>query len=283
MADGLTTHQLAERTGLRPGTLRMWESRYGFPRPARSSGGHRRYTEREAQLIRHVVALRDRGMSLSSAIERARAAALPAPSSIFAGLRDQRPGLQPAVLGKRALLCLTRALEDEYCAQGASGVLIGSFQRTAFYRQSELRWRELARTARLAVALADFPAPRREPGRPWEVPVAREHPLAREWALVIDAPGARACLAAWEKLSDSEPPEHRRRFEVLWSLDPEVVELARATAGLIIGDFAPDVALELGSPGAGAGAPPDLGFVSALVHRMVGYLGAAATDQSRYS
>jgi DNA-binding transcriptional MerR regulator len=278
MPAGLTTNQLAERTGLRPGTLRMWESRYGFPLPARSSGGHRRYSERDAELVRHVLALRERGMALAAAIDRAQASVLPAPSSIFAGLRDQRPGLQPAVLGKRALLCLTRALEDEYCAQAASGVLIGSFQRTAFYRQSEHRWRELARTARLAVALADFPAARHEASQPWEVPVAREHPLAREWSLVIDAPGARACLAAWEQLSDADLPEDRRRFEVLWSFDPEIVGLARATAGLIIRDFAPEVALELGSPdGAGTGTPPDLGYVSALVHRMVRYLGAAAS------
>jgi DICT domain-containing protein len=272
---GLTTNQLAERTGLRPGTLRMWESRYGFPLPTRSSGGHRRYTERDIELVRHVLALRERGMSLAASIDRARAGAVPAPSSIFAGLRDQRPALQPAVLGKRALLCLTRALEDEYCAQAASGVLIGSFQRRTFYRQSEHRWRELARTAQLAVALADFPALRRQDGRPWEVPVAREHPLAREWALVIDAPGACACLAAWEQLSDAELSEPRRRFEVLWSFDPEIVGLARATAGLIIRDFAPDVALALSAPeGAGAGTPPDLGYVSALVHRMVRYLGA---------
>jgi DICT domain-containing protein len=256
----------------------MWESRYGFPLPARSSGGHRRYSERDTELVRHVLALRERGMSLPSAIDRVRASAMPAPSSIFAGLRDQRPGLQPAVLGKRALLCLTRALEDEYCAQAASGVLIGSFQRTTFYRQSEHRWRELARTARLAVALADFPKPRRESGLPWEVPVAREHPLAREWALVIDAPGARACLAAWEKLSDADLPEDQRRFEVLWSFDPEIVGLARATAGLIIREFASDVALELSSPdGADASTPPELDYVSALVHRMVRYLGAAVS------
>jgi DICT domain-containing protein len=276
---GLTTTQLAERMGLRAGTLRMWESRYGFPRPERSSGGHRRYSDREAELVRHVLALRGRGMSVAAAIDRARAAAVPAPSSIFAGLREQRPGLHPAVLGKRALLCLTRSLEDEYCAQGAAGLLIGSFQRTAFYRQSEPRWHALARTARLAIALADFGELRQEHERLWEVPVSREHPLAREWALVIDAPGAQSCLAAWEKLSDPARPDGERRFEVLWSFDPEIVELARTTAARIIHKLAPRVADELGqTAGPGTSAPPDLRYVSALVHRMVGYMGAAVTD-----
>jgi DICT domain-containing protein len=280
MAAGLTTTQLAERMGVRPGTLRMWESRYGFPRPARSSGGHRRYTEREAELVRHVVALRARGMSVAAAVERARASAAPAPASIFAGLREQRPGLQPAVLTKRAVLALSRSLEDEYCAQAVGGVLIASFQRTRFYRQSEMRWRELARTAELAVALADFPELRSVDGAPLEVPVAREHPLAREWALVVDAPGAQSCLAAWEKLANHPSEDRDRRFEVLWSFDPAIVEIARATAGQIIRDIAPALADRLGEVGGeGTTAPPDLGYVSGLVHRMVGYLGAAVAEQ----
>ncbi len=279
MAAGITTTQLAERMGLRAGTLRMWESRYGFPRPERSSGGHRRYSDREAELVRHVLALRGRGMSVAAAIDRARAAAVPAPSSIFAGLREQRPGLHPAVLGKRALLCLTRSLEDEYCARSATGILIGSFQRTAFYRQAEPRWHELARTARLAIALADFPELRQQLQRPWEVPVARDHPLAREWALVIDAPGSQSCLAAWEKLPDPRRPDGERRFEVLWSFDPEIVELARTTAARIIHELAPEVADELGqTAGPGTSAPPDLRYVSGLVHRMIGYMGAAVSD-----
>jgi MerR family transcriptional regulator, light-induced transcriptional regulator len=281
MADGLTTTQLAARLDVRPGTLRMWESRYGFPRPARSSGGHRRYSEREAELVRHVVVLRARGMSVPAAIERARASAAPAPASIFAGLREQRPGLEPAVLSKRALVALSRSLEDEYCARAAGGVLIASFQRTRFYRQSERRWRELARTAELAVALADFPVLRSSSeAAPLEIPVDRDHPLSREWALVVDAPGAQSCLAAWEMLAGHALEDRQRRFEVLWSFDPAVVEIARATAGQIIRDIAPDVADRLGEVGGeGTSAPPDLGYVSGLVHRMVGYLGAAVADE----
>ena len=43
--DGLSIGELARRTGVPAATLRSWEDRYGFPRPQRLGGGHRRYAE----------------------------------------------------------------------------------------------------------------------------------------------------------------------------------------------------------------------------------------------
>ena len=42
----LTIGELARRTGVAAHTLRMWETRYGFPQPLRRPSGHRRYDER---------------------------------------------------------------------------------------------------------------------------------------------------------------------------------------------------------------------------------------------
>ena len=42
----------------------------------------------------------------------------------------------------------------------ARPLLIAAFQCERFYRAYERRWRELARTAELAIALADFERPR---------------------------------------------------------------------------------------------------------------------------
>jgi len=59
-------------------TIRSWERRYGVPTPARTGGGHRRYTREEVDLIR---AMRDeivRGASARDASRRVRQA--PAPS-----------------------------------------------------------------------------------------------------------------------------------------------------------------------------------------------------------
>ena len=44
-AAGLTIREMAARTGVPQGTLRMWETRYGFPVPERLPSGHRRYPE----------------------------------------------------------------------------------------------------------------------------------------------------------------------------------------------------------------------------------------------
>ena len=47
----LTISDLAERTVCAPATLRSWESRYGFPRPVRLAGGHRRYAEQDVAAV----------------------------------------------------------------------------------------------------------------------------------------------------------------------------------------------------------------------------------------
>ena len=66
--DALTIGDLARRTGLAPATLRMWEARHGFPRPTRRDSGHRRYDERDVELVLQVLRRRDHGMRLEVAI-----------------------------------------------------------------------------------------------------------------------------------------------------------------------------------------------------------------------
>jgi DICT domain-containing protein len=278
MADGakadLSTAQLAERTGLPAGTLRMWESRHGFPSPGRQPGRHRRYSDRDVELVREVVRLREQGLSLAAAIERARRAAEPRPVSVFAGLRRIHPEVQPAVLPKRLVLGLTHAIEDEYCAHAANGLLVASFQHQRFYRRAERRWRELARASELTVVLADFDRLLEPPAAPAEVPIEADQPLAREWTLIVDAPGAMACLAAWELPSQVEHEDGDRRFEVLWSFEPPVVRAATGVAAELLGRLAPSVARRL-PPSHAEPAPaasPELRFATALAHRMVGYL-----------
>lgn len=252
----------------------MWESRHGFPAPVRLPGRHHRYSEHDVDAVRGVLRLREQGLSLTAAIARSRACDRSPPASIFAGLRQCRPDLQPVALSKRALLELTRATEDEYCAHAASGLLIASFQRVHFYRQVQRRWRELSRVAQIAVVLADFSAVAAPQHAPVEVPVAREHPLAREWTLVIDAPGAQACLSAWEHPSSIEPLDQLRRFEVLWSFDPEVVRAAASMAAELVSAVAPSLAGRLRTTlhEPAPASPPELRFAAGLTHRMVGYL-----------
>ena len=272
---GLSTTQLAELTGVPAATLRMWEARHGFPAPGRLAGGHRRYGDRDVELVRAVVRARQEGLSLAAAIDRARAGDTPAPASIFAGLARRRPDLQPMTLSKPALLALSRAIEDEHLAGARAGVLVGSFQTARFYRQSERRWRELARNAHVAVALADFKRLRRPTHGPVLVPVRRDHPLAREWAIVMHAPDGSACLAAWEIPAPVQPADADRRFEVLWSPEPEVAVDALAVAGELIAQSAPDVAGALDASRHHAVLPSSAELRAAVrqAHRMLAYVG----------
>jgi DNA-binding transcriptional MerR regulator len=57
LATTLNIAALSRRTGIAPDTLRKWEQRYGILKPSRTSGGQRRYTERD---VARVEWLRDR-------------------------------------------------------------------------------------------------------------------------------------------------------------------------------------------------------------------------------
>jgi DICT domain-containing protein len=261
----------------------MWESRHGFPSRARTPGRHRRYSDRDVELVIEVTRLRDQGLSLSAAIGRARIAQRHGPASVFSGLRERHPEVHAAVMPKRSVLELTHAIEDEYCARAANGVLIGCFQRERFYRQAQRRWRELARSADLAIAIADFDALREPRDAPAEVPIGRDQPLAREWTLIVDAPRVGACLAAWEQPGQRRVADSQRRFEVLWSFEPAVVRAATSLAAELLHRLAPSLAERM-PPAVAEPAPAataELRFATSLAHRMVGYLTTIGEDRAR--
>ncbi|MFN2134976.1 MAG: MerR family transcriptional regulator [Candidatus Promineifilaceae bacterium] len=56
-------------TGLKPPTIRAWERRYGMPKPARTAGGHRQYSQHDIDLLNWLVARQEEGMSISHAVE----------------------------------------------------------------------------------------------------------------------------------------------------------------------------------------------------------------------
>jgi DICT domain-containing protein len=223
----MTMREFATATGVSEGTLRMWEARHGFPDPERLPSGHRRYSARDLEQVRALLELREQGFSLPVAVERARRFGAEPRPSIFSALRERFPALAPRVLPKRVLIHLSHAIEDECCLRAQRPLLFGCFQRERFYRIEEARWREMARTAEQALVFADFPALRRPRGGPAEVPIGSADALAREWAVICDAPGAAACLVGWE------PPGGERRFETIWTVDRAVVrEAARVCCEL---------------------------------------------------
>lgn len=281
----LTIGDLAERTGVPPATLRSWEARHGFPQPTRMPGGHRRYGEADVAAVREVLRHRDAGLALEAAVRRV-AADLGAESlrarSIYAELRRRHAALVSQELSKASLIALSHAIEDECCARAEEPLLFGCFQRDRFLRSSRARWVELARTARVAVVFADLAvAAPPSPGVPVEVAVPHESPLNREWVVVCDAPDLPACLAAVERPGQEEVPDHLRRFDAFWTVDPRVVRDASRVASALADEYRPgwrpaelpglDTELDEEPPGASA----DLRRASDLLNRTMGYLDAA--------
>jgi MerR family transcriptional regulator, light-induced transcriptional regulator len=236
--------------------------------------------------VEEVLRLRESGLSMQTAIERASAQPSEPDTSVFAGLRRRHPELEAQVLRKSTLLALSRAIEDECCARAARPVLFASFQHRRFYRLSRPRWKELARTAQSAVVFADFDRARKGHGRDTgplhEVPVPGNAPLQREWMLVCDADDYPACLAGWEIPGQRATQDADRCFEVLWTVDPRAVRDAAQICVQLTHAFAPTTARSLSMP---TDIPPaagaDLRRSVGLLNRMVGYVERAGEPRRR--
>lgn len=66
----LSIGDLARRSGVPVSTIRTWEQRYGLLAPARSPGGHRRFSEDDLRRITAMRQLAGEGVSLAAAADR---------------------------------------------------------------------------------------------------------------------------------------------------------------------------------------------------------------------
>lgn len=276
----LSIGELAERTGVTAATLRVWESRHGFPVPHRRDSGHRRYDEHHVAAVLDVVRRRAEGVRLDVAIEQAvaarSAAAAPTPS-VFARLRDAQPHLGPHRLRKSTLTALSWAIEDEFCSRPQQACVFGAFQQPRHFVAAEARWRDLARVSRATYVFADFsdaPDGSGPDGDPHRVGLPPDHPMLSEWVVVCDGPDLPVALAAWELPGQDTLPDAVRIFEAVWTVEPTAVrEAARVCARTAAEAGAPgstEVAGVLAGP-AGPGRA-DLAQVTALFNRVVSYV-----------
>jgi DICT domain-containing protein len=265
---------LARRTGLTPQVIRAWETRFGFPRPRRTPSGRRTYDPRDVDRIARVLTLKESGSRLAQAIARVvdQGDTDARDLSVYGELRRLLPHLASRVMRRDVLVAISRAIEDEALARSVRPLVFGAFQREEFYRGSADRWRELARTAEGCVVFADFPQASPVGARPVLVALDHDSPLLREWAVVVRSTDFSAVLTAWEVPDLGATGE--RRFETIFSLEPEAVRVAVDTclaAARAAG--VPDEAL-LRDPAAVAMEPPRTPSpgVDALVLRAFGYL-----------
>ena len=97
---GYPIGMVATLTGLPVDVIRVWERRYGLPRPVRSVGGHRLYRPRDVALLRRAATLRAQGLTAAGACAQALAEAAPAPAS---GDEEPPAALTPGPLGTARL------------------------------------------------------------------------------------------------------------------------------------------------------------------------------------
>jgi DICT domain-containing protein len=278
----LTIGDLASRTGLQPATLRMWESRHGFPRAERRVSGHRRYCESDVELVRQVIRRRDSGARLEVAIaEVALAHAAvedpPGAPSVYARMRRDHPDLQPQRLTKSTLIALSWAIEDECCTRAERPVIFGGFQHERFFRAAEERWTDLARIARSTMVFADFTDPTSSAAGVDLVHLPPDAPMRREWVVVCDAAGYPAMLTAWELPGQSTVADRHRLFEALWTVEPAAVRSAARACAQVALQLGHDEAAPLLYELASNPPPPpvELRRAAGLLNRVVAYVDAA--------
>ena len=181
----------------------MWEQRYGFPEPERTTAGYRVYSEDDVEALRRVLAYRDRGLSVPAAVERARAS---------------RPRHRPAVDLRRARRAATRRRARRCCskrdadralardrgrddlARGRAGGDRRLPARAQLPRASSTATGDGARPPTPCVVFADFAgAARRRRRARRGAARARATRSATSGRSSSTRPATRACLLAWEQ------------------------------------------------------------------------------------
>ena len=139
----LAIKDVAERTGIAAGTIRMWEQRYGFPAPG--AHGRRATACTRARTSRRCGACSPTASAASPSPPRSSARARPAGHRPALALRrasrpaSRRP--RRSCCASATLIALSRAIEDETIARAAAPVVFGAFQRERHYRAVEHRYR----------------------------------------------------------------------------------------------------------------------------------------------
>ena len=208
----LTISDLSERTGVPPATLRSWESRYGFPRPRGWPAATGATPSPDVAAVLEVLRHRDSGLALEAAVRRAASESPCTRGPCTPSYRRRHPELRPAgrCQRKTSLLALSRAIEDECCAQAQAPLSLRRLPaREVSPRASQPRWAELARTARATVVFADL-GTRPLPLSPAAAPHGRGADGRSRWRCRTRTPYSRdgsscatprTCRRAWRRSS----------------------------------------------------------------------------------
>lgn len=159
-------------------------------------------------------------------------------NSILQDLLQDLPHLRSQMYFKSALTALSHAMEDLILAGSDSPLVIANFQQERFYQQEIRRYQQIAQQTDHVYVLA---APETDSGFAVAsgsletIPLMPNDGLAQEWHLVIIGEQYTACLICREQLKSVSSLDQTRRFEGLWTFDPQVTTQA---ARLLLGRIA---------------------------------------------
>jgi len=92
--DRFPIQEAAERTGLSPAVLRIWENRYKWPMPNRAANGYRYYTAAQIDDLQYVKELMDAGATISGLLADPKIDIM---AGNFRARLDQRPAPIPVI------------------------------------------------------------------------------------------------------------------------------------------------------------------------------------------
>ncbi len=151
------------------------------------------------------------------------------PKSVVTRLLKFFPDWRPQMYFKTSLTALSHAMEDRVLADSDTPLVIASFQRERFYRQEAHRYRRIASKTDQVYVLA---APETDFTNSSDIyeTIAFEptDSLAQEWHLVVIGKQYTCCLVCAEKPATAPDKkatsamDANRRFEGVWTFDPEV-------------------------------------------------------------
>ena len=279
----------AIRSGVAAHTLRAWERRYGFPRPQRTSGGARRYSEADVETLRLIARALDSGFRPGEVVGQSRQRLLallePASSPTVNQARDAGPRPEPDETLVAHTLALARCddLEAVRHSMQRAVVLLGPKRFVVQYAaplavalgeawrdgtlsiQQEHLTSDALRT-RLRVLLAGYEAPTDGPRVLLATLPDERHTLALDMvALYINLSGGRASSLG-TPAPVVEIAQAARRLQV----DAVGVSVSRSYASELAVPrlvemrslLPPTVALWLGGSGAAALGPVAAGIES---------------------
>lgn len=90
--EGFSIRAVARMAAIEPDTLRMWERRYGFPKPRRTAGGARVYSPDDVDVLRLIARAQKEGFRAGEVVGRTRAELVSLLEAAGAALRENVAG-----------------------------------------------------------------------------------------------------------------------------------------------------------------------------------------------